>query len=915
MNPIKLSFDQKSYTMKPTDLEIGNISKRIGGSPQQIKTMDEMRILAERIGSQGCSFCPATFSDHRRHQEGFEQQQLIAMDFDNDDPDHMVTFQEIKSRADYYEMPIMFAYNSMRSKPDHPKFRVVFLNDVPIPDRQVATAMQMAMGEIFPEADPLCYKDVSKLYLGGKELLYFDETIPNINIDHLFRSYTTHVRLKCGTKHFKEKLQRFSKKTGIALNDKGYLDVTLIDQSDEFVSQIHPTEADGASKLDQKNGGISPTAIIYAKNDLIIGLGEKSPFFQYYKIRMRDCTDMASVGKVFEKNLADYNHKQYRSYILKKIPVHCRLFREFESGEKYLPHLELFGLLNSLINVESGADLFLSTLSKYPEFYDKLEKWKSDVRYNIANQYRPQRCDTFCPYYRECEHSKNILTTSSYGRNLMEKIPDYHETYYSLDEVHEDIREKLDDAIHMKGNRLCVLVAQTGAGKSHAYLQAMQNLPGERFLVAAPTNLLKNELYKKACKENGVCVTPSLDEIKGEIPEKVASRIDRLYAIGETKKVRSYIEQVSKTEECKILKEYIEKRKKVAQSKGSCITTHRYFLAMDQERSDKFDQIIIDEDIIFKSVITSQCEVPLSELKRLRHKTSDSNLCKKINTLLKLAQTDTCLELKSIEYKPDPYKLRKHFHFDIEQFCRAERFYIRRASKEEKVQKDTVVFLKPAVLKNLKQIMVSATANEEICRQVFGSEVEFFVCKKAKYKGRLLQFPGRSMSRSSIANDPGIIRRLIDHFHMDEDHVITFMNQNIGALHFGNTEGSNALEGEDILVIGTPYHAPFLYKLVAFSLGFDINEEEEMTRQLVTHNGYQFWFNTFSDPQLRLVQFWMIESELEQAIGRARLLRHDCTVYLFSNFPLEQAEMVMDFDYSLSGTQKSPAEKQREKLV
>lgn len=212
MNPIKLSFDQKSYTMKPTDLEIVNISKRIGGSPQQIKTVDEMRTLVEKIGSQGCTFCPATFSDHRRHQEGFEQQQLIAMDFDNDDPEHKVTFQDIKSRADYYEMPIMFAYSSMRSQPDHPKFRVVFLNDVSIPDRKVATAMQMAMGEIFPEADPLCYKDVSKLYLGGKELIYFDETIPNINIDHLFRSYTTHVRLNYGAKHFKEKLQRFSKK-------------------------------------------------------------------------------------------------------------------------------------------------------------------------------------------------------------------------------------------------------------------------------------------------------------------------------------------------------------------------------------------------------------------------------------------------------------------------------------------------------------------------------------------------------------------------------------------------------------------------------------------------------------------------------------------------------------------------------
>ena len=913
MNPIKLSFDQISYTTKPTNFEIGNISKRIGGSPQQIKTVDELRTLAEQIGSHGCTFCPATFSDHRRHQEGFEQQQLIAMDFDNDDPHDMVTFQEIKSRADYYEMPIMFAYNSMRSKPDHPKFRVVFLNDVPIPDRQVATAMQMAMGEIFPEADPLCYKDVSKLYLGGKELLYFDETIQNINIETLFRNYSYCVKQKYGVKHFKEKLKRFSRDTGIALNHKGYLDITSVDESDELVSQIHPTEADGATKQDQKNGGNLPRAIIYAKNDLIIGRGRNPPSC-CYRIRLSDCTRSASVGKDAGGRRADNYHREYRSSVLNNVRKHCRLFCEFENG-KELHHNELFGLLTALVNVESGPSVFNRILSTYPMYHDKLDKWKSDVKYCVANEYLPMQCIRFCPYEQECTHRKNMLMTSQVDRTLMERIPDYHETYYSLDEVHEDIRNKLDDAIRMEGNRLCVLVAQTGAGKSYAYLQAMENLPGERFLVAAPTNLLKNELYKKTSKENGVCVTPSLDEIKGEIPEKVARHIDKLYTIGETKEVRSYIERVSKKEECKILKEYTERRKKIARSKGSLITTHRYFLAMDQKRSDGFDQVIIDEDFIFKSMITSQCEVPLSELKRLRHKTSDNDLCKKIHILLKLAQTDTCLQLKSMEYKPDPYKLRKHFRFDIKQFCMAERFYIRRASDEEKVQEDTVVFLKPAVLKDLKQIMVSATANEEICRQVFGNEVEFFVCKKAKYKGRLLQFPSRSMSRSSIANDPGIIRRLIDHFHMDEDHVITFMNQNIGALHFGNTEGSNALEGEDILVIGTPYHAPFLYKLVAFSLGFDVNEEEEMTRQLVTHNGYQFWFNTFSDPQLRLVQFWMIESELEQAIGRARLLRHDCTVYLFSNFPLEQAEMVMDFDYSLSGTQKSPAEKQRKKLI
>lgn len=53
---------------------------------------------------------------------------------------------------------------------------------------------------------------------------------------------------------------------------------------------------------------------------------------------------------------------------------------------------------------------------------------------------------------------------------------------------------------------------------------------------------------------------------------------------------------------------------------------------------------------------------------------------------------------------------------------------------------------------------------------------------------------------------------------------------------------------------------------------------------------------TYEDEFLRDIQFYMIESELEQAVGRARLLRCDCTVNLFSDFPLRQAEL-MDAKY------------------
>ena len=175
--------------------------------------------------------------------------------------------------------------------------------------------------------------------------------------------------------------------------------------------------------------------------------------------------------------------------------------------------------------------------------------------------------------------------------------------------------------------------------------------------------------------------------------------------------------------------------------------------------------------------------------------------------------------------------------------------------------------------------------------------MDFYECKKAEYIGELKQYFEKSMSRSCLSNNKGMVEKLMKRFGMCSNKTITFMKESVGPLHFGNTEGSNMLEGNDILVIGTPYHAEFLYKLAAFSMGIVFDEDEKMTAQTIEHNGYRFRFTTFKDEELRKIHLWMIESELEQAVGRARLLRNACTVHLFSNFPLCQSKMIADFDY------------------
>lgn len=149
-----------------------------------------------------------------------------------------------------YALPILFAYDTFSST-DHDKFRAVFLNDVSIPNRRLAEAMQLALGTIFPEADPSCYRDVSKMYFGGKELIYYDEALPTINVESMFRNLTYFME-DSHKNHYREKLSKFSRETGIALNKNGLLDVIVTDD---------PTESLGASQSTQ-NGKISPSTII-----------------------------------------------------------------------------------------------------------------------------------------------------------------------------------------------------------------------------------------------------------------------------------------------------------------------------------------------------------------------------------------------------------------------------------------------------------------------------------------------------------------------------------------------------------------------------------------------------------------------------------------------------------------------------
>jgi len=924
MYPIKFCFDKVSFSSKPSSDIIPVISKRISKCSYLINDNYELKTFIEKVAVHGHTFCPATFNNNTRRKDNFEQQQIIALDFDNSNPDKQVSLEEVHTRAYEYGLRIVAAYDTFSSK-NHNKFRVIFINDVSITDIRVIEAMQLALGKIFPEADHTCIKDVSKMYFGGKELLYYDNSIPVINIETIFRGLTYYYE-DMYKNHYREKIIDFSKESGIALNNNGLLDVLV---SDEPFETAHLTETNtGASTIIQ-NGNFSPNAnTIY-----IIVNGEN---FRNYRIGF--CTNNVSVGNIAKGNISEHssssntnitntsnpsknkihnNHKCHRSSTLQYMSDGCQLYRDFSSGTRKLSHDELFHLQLNMRNIESGDAKFLSILSSFPHLYskDKVKEWKRHCKYNKQQSYHASSCSkSGCPYKGECNHNENIVNTVHPKRGLIERDVSFKEKYYSLDDAERSMINAVSEAFQATDGSSHIIKAPCAIGKTTAVLNIMKNNPDLRILYAAPSNLLKDEIYSKALEmEINICKTPSLNQIAYNLPDDVRTQIRLYYIAGKHSLVHPYIKEVLSSTDIPCLREYLQEREKVQWNKGSLVTTHRYLMNMDAKALNAYDIVVIDEDLIYKSYISNQCEIPLSklqeELKRLCNSsfcsTSDKQLIEKIKELLERCKTQTYIRLNGFTWRYPKQKNdlfdEEFIHpipFDISAFCKAEHFYIRRAAEDESIKEDSVVFIKPFVLKKANYIMLSATANEKICRQFFGkNHITFHECKQVKYQGNLYQFPGRSMSRSSIAADEGIVDRIIQKMGFNKENVITFANLGIGLIHFGNTDGLNTLEGKDILVIGTPYHPSFLYKLVAHNLSFTFDENEKMSSQYITYNGYKIWFTTFKDENLRAILFWMLESELEQAVGRARLPRNDCNVFVFSNLPLKQAIM-KKYDYS-----------------
>lgn len=850
---VTLCIDHCRYTTKPQGKEISAISTRI----TQQEVNDSIPHIADMIGNRGQTFTPAIFHGSKRKKENFQSMQLFALDFDSG-----ICYNSIADRADQYELPVAFAYKTFSYSESNEKFRIAFLLDTVITDRNIAEMILFILSKLFPEADPSC-KDVSRMFFGGKGLISIHDQM--CSLITCIKSFEYTMIKTDISRHFCRDMQNLARRYGIELNSKKI--ICIYQEQGDY----------------KENGAKSA-------NDYYIykGLAENAPYF--YLIQKSSKNPSAPLED------AEYTSQEpMRAYHMEKANTLCRLLRNAEKNIYTLTHDERFGLLSNLRYIDGGAKYFLSLIDKCNP--DKLVDWNGTNAFLKREKYNPIHCKEFCRYCDSCSHKATLIRTLQQHQRfeILSPEPDY----VSLDEAVSDLEIKFSEAMNADDQNIHVIEAQTAIGKTRIYCEYIQkNYKIRKFLIAVPTNLLKNEVAEHLhILDVPVCISPAVSELV-HIDPKIKDKLIKLYDTGYNDEARRTIKKMLKKEAKKTDGNYKEIQQELqyflnfmsylsSPETRVIVTTHSMLLHLSNNRfCDSLNdyQLIIDEDII-PTICHSQHSIEIQDISCLLENTHITDCQQKQLEFLQnmISETPILYEKEAIYYKLN--LLQKERIFSDFNNLRKGCILLK--------NKNNITYLYPYQLPMKKVVILSATSNEYIYRKYFSNRiVQYTECKKAKLAGHIYQYPFYNCSRNALKKKK--IQKILSHIRKKHGDipVISFKEYYLDDLHFGNTEGIDRYANCDIAVLGTPHLNDSAYKMLAFMIDHNVTMEKLCLRK-VTHKNVQFSLMSYKNVLLQNIQKYFISLEIEQAVGRARALRYNRNVYVYSDFPVEQAEYNM----------------------
>ncbi len=468
-------------------------------------------------------------------------------------------------------------------------------------------------------------------------------------------------------------------------------------------------------------------------------------------------------------------------------------------------------------------------------------------------------------------------------------------------------------------------------------------------IIALPTHQLKNDVMRRLAEHvnqevisERIVNVPDLPKVNESFEEEVKS----YYRIGNSSGARKYIEDYWRAniapkdhneltdEECE-LEQYLQVTSSLHdkdQMLGKIIlTTHERLFSLVHIQPDI---VIIDEDItpsLLKQESVGKSE--LSSLKQLEellqndstrkanHQTIITRLNEIINAVPNRLYTLTRLNdnsLKAAILHTVSQQRKELFQSRVvELLFNATEFVTHaRVNEEDEEEANKVSFVVRRELPfQCKTFIMSATADREVYERLFQPEKVIFVefelpivaaaitmrhdysfsrtwfKEKASELDDFLQY-AQLLRDYELDRSQGLVRRqsknqpLIITFKTFED---DFKRRDFDlTLHYGKVSGIDEYAGRSIVVFGTPNAHSAIYALYVNVLFPEhrLQNIPAYTGQIVNNGRYQFHFRTDKDNEkFRKIHMWMVESELVQAVGRARPITNKAPIRIYSNYP------------------------------
>jgi hypothetical protein len=880
IGPFNLMMDTVAYGKKPDKETIAVISTRLGRS--QASETNESYI--EKV-LRGIAFSPSTFKDGVRSNKTWVSQEIFALDFDDN-----ITIEEFMAMVEKYKIVPFFVYKSYTHTEEHHKFRAVFRMNVCVTDKRVRGLVYHALHCLFDKkSDPSC-KDAARFLFGTDKGSEFIDLDARVDIFNLVQTLTHKYGIE-NEANFNRCMKDFCQFTSLNMNGN-FAAVSLQDSIEE----------EGA-KADEN----SPTSIIYTIELAVF----PSTFLRFSFSTTEDnyaTTRQSKSGA--PKDLRDTTITKSKStwvtrrdIDLDELPEVCELAYTLESGTAYLNHAQRHMLMSSYIQIEGGETRFMKALDSREEYAQEFrkERAKMEIRYAKEVGYLPTSCSPdVCPFFNECLGRRtNPLLKLAQKRGEVRRIEAEVEGK-SIEQAEEELKAILTEAYHTPTARVTVIKAPTGIGKT----KAMIDLPLKNTIIAVPTHKLREEIYADLSQAGHRFLTiparPPLVDKKDEEMYQLYIRVGAskrasklLYKVAE-----KYTAEKNKTSEMVAVIAYVDTLKRIPNA-NNLLITHKRLMQIDGLQADT---IIIDEDMLFSEIL------PLTQIKESDLSTllGQAALTDKETHALLLAYvqmiTNTPInqveEIRTVigstrKLEDLIVKCADALSSNVAEMFKPG-FFVRREGQIFCVSHVSLL----SKFLGVNIIIMSASANEPLYRQAFGN-VSFIDLGKVKMTGSIVGHYKKGYSRYSLSSSEEKFQKEMAEIkeEIGDMNVITYKafkkpmedeGLNVVAT-FGATAGLNEFKGEDLAVIGTPHVNNIKYIMTAKALGIPVGgfDQEEVEYVPVKRNGYEFYFNTFSHHALlREIQFAIIESELIQAVGRARALRFDCTVHLYTNLPI-----------------------------